>query len=89
MLKKKRTIIRHHPGIYIKEALDSLNMSLKEFSIKTEIKEDVLLDLINEKIPLTYDIASKLANFFNNSVEAWMNLQKAFDNQTLENKGKR
>ena len=88
MLKKKRTIIRHHPGIYIKEALDSLKMSIKDFSIKTEIEEDILLDLINEKIPLTYDVASKLANLFNNSVEGWMNLQKAFDEQTLKNKRK-
>ena len=85
MTESKRSIRRHHPGVYIKDALDALNMSSKEFSIRTGISERTLSDLINEKGNITFDIATKLSEFFGNSVNGWTNLQNAYDVYMLEN----
>lgn len=84
MIEKKRTLRRYHPGVYIKDALDALNMSSKEFSIRTGISERTLSDLINEKGNITFDIATKLSEFFGNSVNGWTNLQNAYDVYMLE-----
>ena len=84
MIEKKRTLRRFHPGVYIKDALDALNMSSKEFSIRTGISERTLSDLINEKGNITFDIATKLSEFFGNSINGWTNLQNAYDEYMLE-----
>ena len=89
MIEKKRTLRRHHPGVYIKDALDALNMSSKEFSIRTGISERTLSDLINEKGSITFDIATKLSEFFGNSINGWTNLQNAYDTYMLENQQKK
>ena len=89
MIEKKRTLKRHHPGVYIKDALDALNMSSKEFSIRTGISERTLSDLINEKGNITFDIATKLSEFFGNSVNGWTNLQNAYDIYMLESRQKK
>ena len=75
MIKIKRI----HPGIYLKDELEALNISVKELSNKTKIDEEILLNIIDEKLSLTYDVASKLSIFFDNSIEYWLNAQKAYD----------
>ena len=89
MIEKKRTIRKFHPGVYIKDALDAMNMSSKEFSIRTGISERTLSDLINEKGSVTFDIATKLSEFFGNSVNVWTNLQNAYDEYMLESQQKK
>ena len=88
MTEIKRSIRRFHPGVYVKDALDALNMSSKEFSIRTGISERTLSDLINEKGNITFDIATKLSDFFGNSVNGWTNLQNAYDQYIEETKAK-
>ena len=72
-------IERKHPGSIVKKSLEAWNMSSKEFSIRSCISERTLSDLINCKGPVTFDIATKLATYFGNSVEFWMNLQTQYD----------
>lgn len=86
MIEKKRVLRRFHPGVYVKDALDALNMSSKEFSIRTGISERTLSDLINGKGDITFDIATKLGNFFGNSANGWTNLQNAYDEYLIEGK---
>ena len=89
MIERKRVIRRFHPGVYVKDALEDLNMSAKEFSVRTGISERTLSDLINEKGDVTFDIASKLSEFFGNSINFWTNLQNAFDAYRLESQQKK
>lgn len=70
---------KFHPGSYIKESLDTLSMSSREFSLRTGISERTLSDLLNEKGSVTFDIANKLATFFGSSVEMWLNLQTQYN----------
>lgn len=70
---------RLHPGSYIKDSLEALSMSSREFSFRTGISERTLSDLLNEKGSVTFDIATKLAAFFGSSVEMWLNLQTQYN----------
>ena len=80
----KRKIRRPHPGKYIKDALEALNMTSKEFALRTGISERTISDVINEKGNITFDIASKLASFFGSSINLWVNMQTAYDEYVLE-----
>lgn len=70
---------KFHPGSYIKDSLEALAMSSREFSLRTGISERTLSDLLNEKGSVTFDIATKLAAFFGSSVEMWLNLQTQYN----------
>lgn len=73
-------IKRIHPGVYIKESLQAMKITIKEFSIKTGILENTLLSIVNCKTNITYEIANKLASYFDNSINYWINLQVQYDN---------
>ncbi len=68
-----------HPGIYIKNAIEAMEMTSKEFSIRTGISERTLSPIINEKGNITFDVAFKLSNFFGSSINYWTNLQTQYD----------
>lgn len=78
-MTNKRNIKRFHPGVYVRDALTDLNMSSKEFSVRTGISERTLSDLINEKGSITFDIANKLSEFLGTSINVWTNLQNSYD----------
>ena len=58
-----------HPGVYIKDSLETMNMTSKEFSLRTGISERTLSAIINEKGNITFEVAYKLATFFDSSVD--------------------
>lgn len=39
-----------HPGIYIKNAIETMGMTSKEFSIKTGVPEKILLQLLMKNV---------------------------------------
>ena len=84
MTNNGRKLKRYHPGSYIVDSLESLNMSAKEFSIRTGISERTLSDLLNEKGDITFDIASKLGAFFGTSSNFWVNLQNSYNTYIKE-----
>ena len=83
-MTNNRSIKRFHPGVYVRDALIDLNMSSKEFSVRTGISERTLSDLINEKGSITFDIANKLSEFLGTSINVWTNLQNSYDLYTHE-----
>jgi HTH-type transcriptional regulator / antitoxin HigA len=70
---------KFHPGYYLRQDLEALEMSPVEFSKRTGISEKQVSDLLNEKISLTLPLAEKLSAFFGNSVSLWLGLQTDFD----------
>ncbi len=72
-------IKRYHPGEYLKESLDTMEMTAKEFAVRTGISERTLSSIINGNGSVTFDIAYKLASYFDTSVDFWSNLQNAYD----------
>ena len=67
-----------------------MKITTKEFSIKTGILENTLLSIVNCKANITYEIANKLASYFDNSINYWINLQTQYDNhlKSVVNLGK-
>lgn len=81
-------IKRFHPGVYIKENLDVMEMTAKEFSVRTGISERTLSSIINGNGDITFDVAYKLSKYFDNSINYWTNLQNQYDMYLLETKKK-
>lgn len=79
-------IKRFHPGVYLKDTIDVLDLTIDEFSLRTGISKDDLSLIIDEKMSITLDIAEKLAKYFDNSTNYWLNLQKLYDKYMLESK---
>lgn len=76
---------RIHPGFYIKESLDAMEMTSKEFSIRTGISERTLSAIINGNGNITFDVAYKLSQYFDSSITFWTNLQTEFELYLREN----
>ena len=73
-----------HPGKYVKDAIEALNMTQNEFAIRVGLTSKNLNTLINEKSNITFEVAEKLASFFDNSVDFWTNLQNRYEEYLLE-----
>ena len=81
-------IKRYHPGIYLKEALEAMDMTAKEFSIRTGISERSLSSFMAGKTGISFELASKLGSFFGDSPSVWINLQTSYDTYLAEEKAK-
>ena len=74
-------IRKYHPGMYIKQSIDALGMSEKEFSQKSGISETTLSNILLEKEDITPSIADKIAAFFGTSSNMWINMQNGYNTQ--------
>ncbi len=73
-------IKRFHTGVYnIKETLNVLKMMPKEFANKTGIPCRTLSAIINGNEGINFDIAHKLAAYFDNSINFLINLQNQYN----------
>ena len=77
MTERKRNV--SHPGVYVKDAIDSLGLSQSEFALRTGLSIKNVSTLINGESNITFEVAVKLAGFFHNSVEGWINLQTKYN----------
>lgn len=76
-----------HPKEYLIDAITDMNISLDELANKIEVSPDLLNNIINGNIELTFEIAEKLSKFFGNSVDFWINLQTKY-NEYIDNNRK-
>lgn len=83
------SIKRFHPGVYLQDALDAMEMRANEFSLRTGISERVLSSLINGKSNMSFDIAHKLADYFDTSIDFWTSLQNQYDLYLMESEEKK
>ncbi|HJF86744.1 MAG TPA: HigA family addiction module antitoxin [Companilactobacillus farciminis] len=65
-----------HPGSYIEDIIEELNITQEEFADQLDISTETLSEIVNGKIAITSDIANKLAKITHISAKTWMNLQK-------------
>lgn len=63
------------PGDIIQEALEELNVSLREFARAMEIALSTASRLLTGKAALTPEMAIKLSVVIGSSPEMWLNLQ--------------
>jgi addiction module HigA family antidote len=76
------TILKNpsHPGEVLKELyLDPLEMSSIALAKRLNVPRTRIERLVKGETSLTADTAMRLATFFGNTPEFWMNLQRAYD----------
>ena len=76
-----------HPGEVLREEfLQPLQMSAHALSQATRVPAPRVNDIVNGKRGVTADSALRLARYFGNSPDFWMNLQAAYDLRAAERK---
>ena len=69
-----------HPGKTLKILyLDELKMSISALALRTGISRKHLSNIVNCKVPITVEVALKLAKCFNTSAEIWLREQLQYD----------
>lgn len=61
-------IRRIHPGVYIKNSLEVMGITVQEFAARTGISERTLSSIINGNDDITFEVAYKLSLYFDNSI---------------------
>ena len=74
-----------HPGEILREEfLTPLEMSAHALSQAIRVPATRVNDIVNGRRGVTADTALRLARYFGNSAEVWLNLQAAYDLRTAE-----
>jgi addiction module HigA family antidote len=76
------------PGEILKEEfLEPMNISQSKLSRDLDIPVSRVNDIVNGTRAITTDTAIRLAEYFGNSVDFWMNLQVKYELETLKRSG--
>jgi antitoxin HigA-1 len=69
-----------HPGEMLREdVLPSLDKSKSEIASLLGISRQTLYDILNEKQPVTPEMALRLGKLCGNGPDLWINMQRAYD----------
>ncbi len=78
---KKMTPI-HAGEILLEEFMQPFELSQNALAKALRVTPRRINEIVNKKRSITADTALRLAKFFGNSAEFWMNLQNRFDLET-------
>ena len=73
-----------HPGFYLKEYIEELQMTQEEFANRLGISGKQISLILSKKASITADIAYKLSKLMDTSIEMWLNLQTKYDAYKVE-----
>ena len=76
--------IAFHPGYYIKEYIDELELTQEDFAYRLGTTPKNLSIIINGEQSISTDIAMKLSKLIETTPEFWLNLQIAYDKLKYE-----
>ena len=79
-----KDIIAFHPGYYVKDVIDDLEMSQREFAKRLEITDKTISKLLSGEAPLSKEIAKKMSQMLGTSVEVWLELQKKYEDKCCQ-----
>lgn len=77
-------LICFHPGYYVKEIIDELNISQTEFANRLQVSGKTISMLLSGSVSISNDLAIKLSKMTGTSIGVWMNLQKTYDEKKAE-----
>ena len=84
-MKKHHSLPPVHPGEIIREdILPAIGRPKTEIAALLGISRQTLYDIINEKQPVTAEMAVRFGKLFGNGANFWLNLQRAFDLEIAE-----
>lgn len=79
-----RDIIAYHPGTYVEDIVDDLNITQAEFAKRLSTSPKTISKIINGEDRITSDLANKLAKLTGVSIKTWLNLQSSYDEKVIE-----
>lgn len=83
-IKKYKDITAFHPGYYVEEAIQDMNISQSDFAKKLGVSERTLSLFIDGKIDISYNLARRLSMVLGTSIKFWFNLQRIYNKKLLE-----
>ena len=80
MIARHPSIVPAHPGEILREdILPSLALSKTAVAEALGISRQTLYDILNEKQPVTAEMAVRFGKLFGNGARFWVNLQRSHD----------
>lgn len=80
MTGKHPSIPPTHPGAFLRQVvLPDMEMSKAEFARALGISRQALYNILNEKQPVTVEMALRLGRFFGATPQSWLNMQNSHD----------
>lgn len=79
-----KDLIAFHPGSYVEEIVEDLNITQNEFAERLGTTSKTVSKLINGEDRISNDTANKLAKLTGISLKTWMNLQNTYDIKLIE-----
>ena len=76
-----------HPGEHIVEELKVLDMGEAVFAGRLKVPANRITAILSGQVPVTQDVALRLAHHFGTSAEFWLNLQKLYEMRIAEKVG--
>jgi addiction module HigA family antidote len=73
-----------HPGRILKRELQTRGLSANQLALALRVPSGRITSLINGKRSVTPETALRLARYFGNSAQFWLNLQSRYDLATTE-----
>jgi antitoxin HigA-1 len=73
-----------HPGKILKRELLARELSANQLALALRVPSGRITSLINGKRSITPETALRLARYFGNTAQFWLNLQTHFDLATAE-----
>jgi addiction module HigA family antidote len=80
----KKPISPVHPGVYLKELLDELNLSQYRLARELGVPAMRINHVVNGKRPVTAELALRLGRYFGQNPRYWLNLQSRYDMDIVE-----
>ncbi len=81
-----RVAIAYHPGDTLKEKLNELGMSIKEFSVRTSKPEKTIIAVIKGTSSITSEMAVSFESVTRIPAHFWMNKQRLYDEYQIRMK---
>lgn len=82
MNNQEKLRISTTPGeVLLHDYLKLLSLGISELAERINTDHTTASALVNNKIKLTVDLATRLASAFDTSIEFWLNLQQNAENQ--------
>lgn len=80
MLTRHASIAPMHPGELLREVvLPDVAMTKTAIAKALQISRQTLYDIINERQPVTAEMAVRFGKFFGQNAGFWINLQRNYD----------
>jgi addiction module HigA family antidote len=83
--RKTKMLPPIHAGEILREEfMKPLGISINQLARDLRVPVTRMSEIVNERRGITADTALRLARYFNNSVQFWINLQKSYEIEVAE-----